>query len=69
MGWPAEFNPIKETEYMMKYNLEDAEKDGVLQFLASTYRAQDNKIVYGTAEKRPSGYRLRADPQVRPRPS
>ncbi len=53
MGWPAEFNPIKETEYMVKYNLEDAEKDGVLQFLASTYRAQDDKIVYGTAEKGP----------------
>ena len=53
MGWPAEFNPIKETEYMMKFNLEDAEKDGVLQFLASTYRAQDDKIVFGIAEKGP----------------
>ena len=53
MGWPAEFNPIKETEYMMKFNLGDAEKDGVLQFLASTYRAQDDKIVYGVAEKGP----------------
>jgi hypothetical protein len=53
MGWPAEFNPIKETEYMMKFNLSDAEKDGVLQFLASTYRAQDDKIVYGIAEKGP----------------
>lgn len=53
MGRPAEFNPIKETEYMMKFSLEDAEKDGVLQFLASTYRAQDDKIVYGIAEKGP----------------
>lgn len=53
MGRPAEFNPIKETEYMMKLSLEDAEKDGVLQFLASTYRAQDDKIVYGIAEKGP----------------
>ena len=53
MGWPAEFNPIKETEYMMKFGLGDAERDGVLQFLASTYRAQDDKIVYGIAEKGP----------------
>ncbi len=53
MGWPAEFNPIKETEYMMKFSLEEAEKDGVLQFLASTYRAQDDKIIYGIAEKGP----------------
>jgi len=53
MGWPLEFNPIKETEYMMKFGLEDAEKDGALQFIASTYRAQDDKIVYGIAEKGP----------------
>jgi len=53
MGRPAEFNPIKETEYMMKFSLEDAERDGALQFLASTYRAQDDKIVYGVAEKGP----------------
>jgi hypothetical protein len=53
MGWPMEFNPIKETEYLMKFNLEEAEKDGALQFLASTYRAQDDKITYGIAEKGP----------------
>jgi len=53
MGRPAEFNPIKETEYMMKFGLGDAERDGILQFLASTYRAQDDKIVYGIAEKGP----------------
>ncbi len=53
MGWPAEFNPIKETEYMTKFSLEEAEKDGVIQYLASTYRAQDDKIVYGIAEKGP----------------
>jgi hypothetical protein len=53
MGWPVEFNPIKETEYMMRFSLAEAEKDGVLQFLASTYRAQDDKIVYGIAERGP----------------
>jgi len=49
----VEYNPVKETEYLRKYSLEDAEKDGVLRFLASTYRAQDDKIVYGIAEPGP----------------
>jgi len=53
MGPPPEYNPIKETEYLMKFSLEDAEEDGNLRFLASTYRAQDDKIVYGIAEKGP----------------
>jgi len=53
MGSPVEYNPIKETEYMRKYSLEDAEKDGALRFLASTYRAQDDKIVYGIAQPGP----------------
>ncbi|MEO0248189.1 MAG: PEP/pyruvate-binding domain-containing protein [candidate division WOR-3 bacterium] len=53
MGMPVEYNPIKETENMIKCRLEDAEKDGVLQFLASTYRAQDDKIVYGISERGP----------------
>jgi hypothetical protein len=53
MGRPLEFNPLKETEYMTKFSLEEAEKDGVLQFIASTYRAQDDKIVYGLTEKGP----------------
>jgi hypothetical protein len=53
MGPPPEFNPIQETEYLMKFSLEDAEKDDVLRFIASTYRAQDDKIVYGIAEKGP----------------
>jgi hypothetical protein len=53
MGWPVEFNPIKETEYLMKFRLDEAEKDGALQFIASTYRAQDDKIVYGIAENGP----------------
>ncbi len=53
MGTPVEYNPIKETEYMMKYRLKDAEEDGALCFLASTYRAQDDKIVYGIAQPGP----------------
>lgn len=53
MGRPPEYNPLKETEYMLKYKVAEAEADGVLEFLASTYRAQDDKIVYGLAEKGP----------------
>jgi hypothetical protein len=53
MDSPAEYDPINETEYMRKYSLGDAEKDGVLRFLASTYRAQDDKIVYGITEPGP----------------
>jgi hypothetical protein len=53
MEAPAEYNPIRETEYLWKYNLAEAEEDGVLRFLASTYRAQDDKIVYGIAERGP----------------
>jgi len=53
MGQPLEYNPIKETEYMLKCNLEDAERDGTLRFIASTYRPQDDKIVFGISEKGP----------------
>jgi hypothetical protein len=53
MGQPPEYNPIAETEYMKKYTLDEAERDGALQFIASTYRAADDKIVYGIAEKGP----------------
>jgi hypothetical protein len=50
MGPPPEYNPIKEMEYMLKFSLEDAERDGALRFIASTYRLRDDKIVYGIAE-------------------
>jgi len=53
MGKPAEYNPIKETEYLMKFGLDSAEEDGILRFMASTYRAQDDKIVFGIMEKGP----------------
>jgi len=51
MGPPPEYNPIKEIEYLLKFSLEDAERDGALRFIASTYRLRDDKIVYGIAEK------------------
>ena len=69
MGLPVEFNPIKETEYLMKFGLDEAETDGVLQFIASTYRAQDDKIVYGIAEKGPRVIDFASHPEIRPHPS
>ncbi len=53
MGPPAEYNPIKEIEYLRKYNLRDGEEDGSLKFLASTYKTGEDKIVYGIAERGP----------------
>jgi hypothetical protein len=53
MGEPPAYNPIRETEYMRKYDLSDAERDGALTFIASTYRAQDEKIVFGIGDKGP----------------
>ena len=53
MGQPLEYDPIKETEYLLKFNLKDAERDGTLRFIASTYRPQDEKIVFGITEKGP----------------
>ncbi len=53
MGSPGEYNPIRETEYMAKFSLTDAERDGTLRFVASTYRPQDDKIVFGIADPGP----------------
>jgi hypothetical protein len=47
MGRPAEYDPIRETEYMLKGSLEKAEGDGVLKFTASTYRPHDDRLVAG----------------------
>ncbi|MBD3168789.1 MAG: hypothetical protein GF307_04860 [candidate division Zixibacteria bacterium] len=53
MGKPPEFNPIKETEYMNRYNLSDAEYDGSLKHIASTLRSDDGRLVIGTGFKGP----------------
>jgi hypothetical protein len=53
MGEPPEYNPIKEAEYMRMFNLSDAEKDGTLEFLASTYSVENDSIVFGTRKPGP----------------
>ncbi len=47
MGKPPEYDPLKETEYMATGSLADAERDGSLDFVASTFRVQDNRLEAG----------------------
>jgi Pyruvate phosphate dikinase, AMP/ATP-binding domain len=49
------YDPIKETEYMVEVKLKDAELDGTLPLLASTYIPNRDRIVPGTG---PDGPRI-----------
>jgi len=51
MGEPLSYNPIKETEYMLKYSITDAEKDRNLKFIASTYVPEDDRIKIGIGNR------------------
>lgn len=53
MGEVAEYDPIKETEYMQKENLISAEKDGVLDHLASTFEPDSDRLSIGTGSQGP----------------
>ena len=53
MGKPPQYDPIKETEYLVKGSLADAEYDGTLDYAASTYRPADDKIVMGIGASGP----------------
>ena len=41
--------PANENEYLKKHPLSDAESDGTLRFIASTYSAADDRILVGVA--------------------
>lgn len=47
MGQPPAYDPVRETEYMIKGNLPEAEYDNTLKYIASTYRPQDDRLVPG----------------------
>jgi hypothetical protein len=47
MGAPPEYDPINETEYLKQFQLADAEYDGALDHIASTFDARDETIVMG----------------------
>jgi hypothetical protein len=53
MGEPPAYDPIKETEFMLKYNIIDAENDGNLDLIASTYIPGDDRIKPGIVHKGP----------------
>ena len=48
MGSPPAYDPINETEYMFRHNITNAESDGTLKYIASTYDAQNDRIMTGT---------------------
>jgi len=49
MGKPPAYDPVSETEYMVRANLSDAESDEVLRLLASTYEAERDRVVPGVS--------------------
>ncbi len=53
MGEPPEYNPIKETEYLLLANITVAERDSTLRYLASTYNALSDRLTIGTGSQGP----------------
>jgi len=53
MGKPPAYDPICETEYMVTADLGDAEFDGALPLIASTYRPENDSVRIGIGEKGP----------------
>ncbi|MBL7128911.1 MAG: hypothetical protein ISS16_07995 [Ignavibacteria bacterium] len=53
MGKPPAYDPVKETEYMLKEDLTKAEKDGSLKNIASTYNAQSDRVSIGIGANGP----------------
>ncbi len=47
MGKPPAYDPVSETEYLVRANLSDAEGDGALDLLASTYNPERDRVVPG----------------------
>ncbi|MCB9851198.1 MAG: hypothetical protein H6817_10905 [Phycisphaerales bacterium] len=50
---PACYDPVSESEYLVQVGLEDAERDDVLRFTASTYDAGADRIALGTGRDGP----------------
>ena len=53
MGKPAKYDPIDEIEFLENCSIAEAEYDGALRYIASTYVGQDDRIVSGTGVKGP----------------
>jgi len=53
MGKPPAYDPIKETEYMLQADLNDAESDDTLGLVASTFQPENDRIVPGVGARGP----------------
>jgi hypothetical protein len=53
MGKIARYDPMNEVEFLDKYDLGDAEYDGSIRFIASTYLPQDDRIESGIGARGP----------------
>jgi len=53
MGKPAEYNPIKETEYMFENHFMDADNDVTLKKIVSTYDVKNDRIWMGQSGEGP----------------
>lgn len=51
MGAGLEYDPTRETEYMLQQNLPAAEEDGTLRYLASTYDPDSDRLVPGIGQR------------------
>jgi len=53
MGRPPAYDPLLETEYMVKCQLSDADYDNTLRPVASTYDATSDRLVHGVQAQGP----------------
>jgi Pyruvate phosphate dikinase, AMP/ATP-binding domain len=51
MGKPPVYDPVSETEHMVRGNLSDAEADETLRFVASTFDPTRNRVIPGTGPR------------------
>lgn len=53
MGKPPAYDPLTETEYLVECGLEDADYDGALRYVASTYDGASDRLNPGTGREGP----------------
>lgn len=53
MGRPGAYDPLRETEYLVHLDLKDAEAEGSLRFVASTFDPNSNRVSPGIAARGP----------------
>jgi hypothetical protein len=53
MGKPPAYDPISETEYLVRASLADAEADDALYLLASTYDPERDRVIAGIGSRGP----------------